>query len=263
VALQWQGDPGAGIVGNYSYAGSIILTGGTFPYVGSVSVPWSVDMSIGDADPLTWAALTVAYTVAASASQPPSGVAFGGVKYWIKQTYHCVNTTTGEETTYYKYAVDFSPGGQVCTNPDPPFRIKYTVSVGMGSGFGFLSESSPLGSCLETGSNAITAHGTDFQPVPLEDQFNIDDSDPDGFCLCVTGGVPPYVFAITNGSLPGGQSINATTGCLEGTADGTIGGTDSITITVVDATGASDTKTCGFTKPCSARTTEAVGQIFY
>ena len=62
----------------------------------------------------------------------------------------------------------------------------------------------------------------------------------------VTGGAPPYSFYISSGSLPTGLTLNSTTGAITGTPRVT--GTNSFTITVTDATGASATTSdCGIT----------------
>jgi hypothetical protein len=63
--------------------------------------------------------------------------------------------------------------------------------------------------------------------------------------VVVTGGVPPYTFAVTSGSLPTGLSLNASTGEITGTpsADGPF----TFVITVTDSTMATTT-----TGSCSA-----------
>ena len=53
--------------------------------------------------------------------------------------------------------------------------------------------------------------------------------------LQATGGVTPYSWTVTTGSLPAGLSLNAATGVISGTPTGTFVGTDSFTVTVTDA----------------------------
>jgi hypothetical protein len=53
--------------------------------------------------------------------------------------------------------------------------------------------------------------------------------------LQATGGITPYSWAVTTGSLPAGLSLNAATGVISGTPTGTFVGTDSFTVTVTDA----------------------------
>ena len=59
--------------------------------------------------------------------------------------------------------------------------------------------------------------------------------------IAVSGGVQPYTFSITTGSLPAGLSLNASTGAISGTSTTT--GTSSFTIKVADsnASGAATT----------------------
>ena len=51
--------------------------------------------------------------------------------------------------------------------------------------------------------------------------------------LAATGGVTPYAWSVTAGSLPPGLSLNASTGVISGTPDVT--GTYAFTVTVTDA----------------------------
>lgn len=51
--------------------------------------------------------------------------------------------------------------------------------------------------------------------------------------ISVTGGVAPYTFAITTGTLPTGLTINGTTGTITGTP--TVAGVFNFTVTVTDS----------------------------
>jgi len=53
--------------------------------------------------------------------------------------------------------------------------------------------------------------------------------------LQATGGIKPYSWAVTTGSLPTGLSLNSATGVISGTPSGTFVGTDSFTVTVTDS----------------------------
>ncbi len=53
--------------------------------------------------------------------------------------------------------------------------------------------------------------------------------------LAATGGITPYSWAITTGSLPAGLTLNAATGVISGTPSGNVTGTDTFTVTVTDS----------------------------
>jgi hypothetical protein len=58
--------------------------------------------------------------------------------------------------------------------------------------------------------------------------------------ISVRGGVAPYIFTISSGSLPAGVSLNRDTGVISGTA--TVSGTFSFTVNVRDQAGANVSK---------------------
>jgi hypothetical protein len=58
---------------------------------------------------------------------------------------------------------------------------------------------------------------------------------PYSSALVATGGVPPYTFSITSGSLPPGLTLNTSTGAITGTP--TMAGTFNFTAQVVDSSG--------------------------
>ena len=75
--------------------------------------------------------------------------------------------------------------------------------------------------------------------------------------LQATGGITPYTWAVTTGSLPSGLSLNASTGVISGTPTGTFVGTDSFTVTVTDSetpTGAKATANLSITISVAALT---------
>jgi hypothetical protein len=53
--------------------------------------------------------------------------------------------------------------------------------------------------------------------------------------LQATGGISPYTWAVTTGSLPAGLTLNAATGVISGTPSGTFVGTDNFTVTATDS----------------------------
>jgi hypothetical protein len=63
--------------------------------------------------------------------------------------------------------------------------------------------------------------------------------------LVASGGLPPYTYSITGGSLPTGLTLNPSTGAITGTP--TVAGTYSDTSRVVDSSGNPSTSACGIT----------------
>src|ERR1039458_56463 len=53
--------------------------------------------------------------------------------------------------------------------------------------------------------------------------------------LAATGGLTPYTWTVSSGSLPAGVSLNASSGAITGTPTGPIVGTTNFTVTVTDA----------------------------
>jgi hypothetical protein len=64
--------------------------------------------------------------------------------------------------------------------------------------------------------------------------------------VTTTGGVPPYSFALSGGTLPTGMTLNTATGSISGTPTTTLAAT-SFTVTVTDAATATSSKTFSLT----------------
>jgi len=79
----------------------------------------------------------------------------------------------------------------------------------------------------------------------------------------VTGGVPPFTFSISAGSLPPGLTLNGLTGAVTGTP--TTAGTYSFTLEVTDSTGAvaysSCTASCGASSPTIFNFASSLGKL--
>lgn len=63
-------------------------------------------------------------------------------------------------------------------------------------------------------------------PINLDDTFDLS--------AYVEGGVPPYSYAVTSGSLPDGVSLDTDTGILTAAEDADVGESGDITFTVTD-----------------------------
>ena len=73
-------------------------------------------------------------------------------------------------------------------------------------------------------------------PAPPGGEVGVSYSDQ----LTVTGGTSPFTWSVSTGSLPGGVTLNASTGLLSGTP--TTAGTYSFTVKVTDSSGLSSTE---------------------
>ena len=54
-------------------------------------------------------------------------------------------------------------------------------------------------------------------------------------CIRDRGGITPYTWTVTVGSLPAGLTLNATTGVISGSPSGTFVGAVNFTVTVTDS----------------------------
>jgi Bacterial Ig-like domain (group 3)/FG-GAP-like repeat/Putative Ig domain/FG-GAP repeat len=115
-----------------------------------------------------------------------------------------------------------------------------------GTGYHNFPATAPLG----TASNTFYAFSLPTPgPVTLACAANAGQVDaPYSSALAATGGVAPYTFSITAGSLPPGLTLNSSTGVIGGTPSAL--GSFSFTIQVADSTGTSPgtaTSNCGIT----------------
>ncbi len=89
----------------------------------------------------------------------------------------------------------------------------------------------PMSLTVQPAINPLTI-STSSLPAATSNQFYT-------VAVSVTGGVPPYQFSISNGSLPGGINLNGTSGTISGTASQT--GTSAFTLRVQDSQSAQTT----------------------
>lgn len=93
-----------------------------------------------------------------------------------------------------------------------------------------------------------TATCTISIPVPLSascpSQSSIAIGVPYSGTITVTGGTPPYTFALTGGALPPGLTLNTSTGVISGTP--TAAGTFNYQVTITDSVGNTFVLNCSF-----------------
>lgn len=258
TGLHFEGSGGSD--GAYGFTSSLTLLGGAFPYAGSLD-PFSVPMSLSDA--AVWGSLYVEYEMDASLFQPPDPDKWGvaGYGFWIRQTYTCIDSSTGAVTTKTVLAYNQEAGTVECWTPPPTHVFKWAGQIGPGGAGGFLITSSPLGDC-DSGRPTVLTSGN-FDPAPLDTKISLDSSSG-SVCLCAEGGVEPYHFSIASGALPSGQSLDPTTGCIIGSPDGLSRGSDPITYRVRDAVGDTAEVICSYAPSACANPNDlAVGNAFY
>lgn len=145
-------------------------------------------------------------------------------------------------------------GAEDCNDSAHP---NSTGSLSTRLGTGFMFESKPLNGC-----NGVTISAGGVDPLIATPISDIRTQETPT-CLCASGGIPPYTFYLIEGALGSGQSLNETTGCVEGTADGASPQTREITWRVVDSTGETAEVTCNYVfNGCGANPT-GVGNWFF
>jgi hypothetical protein len=223
-------DPGIGATYNFGIFG----TGVSEPAVVGASGPVSIDLNI-TLSPLSswvaaWGTLVACLSMDASLHQVPSPpgsqVQTAGAVYYIEQNYQCTDLITGAVTNYTAQARDTQ--GDVSDCPDGSL-YRGRVFGGGGAINGIFFKSTPLGACL---SGAIGICVGNFRPLPQPNAINVDKSGM--ICLCASGGSGVLTYSIVEGQLPCGQTLNPSTGCIEGSPDGSCPGTDQITFKVMD-----------------------------
>jgi hypothetical protein len=159
--------------------------------------------------------------------------------------------------------------------------------VGAPAGFSINQQTGQItGSFANTNSVPLTVRVTDAQGLTATQQFTITVTNPTpiqittgqalgnlfvgdamNFTIGVTGGAPPFQFALTGGAVPAGTTFNAANGSITGPIGAAAVGPVSFTITVTDAANqtASRTFTGQVLAPVSipAQTlTATVGTVF-
>ncbi|MEV4525440.1 fibronectin type III domain-containing protein [Streptosporangium sp. NPDC049304] len=245
--------PPAGEV-NVAYSVPLTVTGGTTPYV------WSV--SAGTLPP--------GLTLNASTGVLSGTPTLGGTYSFTAMVTDASNVSTTRAVTLIIAAAPVltfpaPPNGEVSI----PYSIPLTVTGGtapyvwsitagslppgltLNTSTGVLSGTPTLGgvfsfsvkvvdalnqSSTRTVSVTIAALPTFTFAAPPPGQVGVAYSVP----LTVSGGVTPYTWSVSAGSLPPGLTLNASTGVLSGTPTAT--GSSTVTFRVVDANGLADTR---------------------
>jgi hypothetical protein len=182
----------------------------------------------------TWDQITVELVTFATLTQVPSP-AYSAydlfqTSYYINQHYACVNADSSVTTDWdvRSYA----------SNPEDPTRCEPTAGdlrtlCYAGGVAAIFYKSTPLASC---GGCTIT-DGSFLPKVDTVPKVDLESSG--AVCLCATGGSGSYTYSVSVGNLPCGMTLNPSTGCIEGSSDGTCPASSEIVFQVMDSGGGS------------------------
>jgi hypothetical protein len=206
----------------------------------ATSAELSFDLPLADWADL-WTHYVVELTTVSSALQVPVPAFSAYDKIWatyyIRQDYLCTNGATSANThpvanAYTKDPQDFTQ----CETSPGDLRCVCYAGQGVGSLF---YKSSPLGLC-----NGCVISDQQFEPVV--DAAAKVDINSGNWCLCATGGSGNYSYGLGEGQLPCGLSLDPTSGCITGVANGKCAGTPLFKFNVLDLSSQETaTVTCG------------------
>lgn len=223
------------------YDASVLATGGAAPYsfaVSAGSLPNGIEIDASGT--LSGAVLTSArtetFTIEVSDSSSPQLTA--AMEYRVRVGMNITTTALADATGGVAYSDSIVVRGGL-----PPFEWTLLAGVlpagltGPDAATGIVS-GTPDAACSATATNLTVEVSDSDTPTQTDTQAGIDltvnpaeldvatEALPAGRInaaysqqLQVTGGVPPYSFAVTSGSLPSQLTLNANTGRITGTPD--------------------------------------------
>ena len=261
-----------------AYSSTLAATGGVLPYT------WS--LTAGSLP----AGLTLNASTGAITGTPSAAVASTPL------TFNVVDSSRPALTQTATFTLTISPASLVISTsslPNGQTGVAYSATLAATGGvspytWSLTSGSLPAGLTLNASTGAVT--GTPSAPIattPLI--FKVTDSSspaltqtatftltisaaslvistsslPNGqtgvaysATLAATGGVSPYTWSLTSGSLPAGLTLNASTGAITGTPSASVAST-ALTFKVTDSSSPALTQTANLTLTISATPTVA------
>lgn len=192
---------------------------------------YSFTVTVTDANGNT-SSVTYSGTVAAAVALTTASITVPSINTAYSQT---LQTTGGTAPVTFAVTAGVLPAGLtlnaaagvITGTPSAPGAYSFTVTATDANG----------GTSSQTYSGTIAppvAITTPALPVPEQGQ-------PYNQTVQTNGGVAPFTFAVTGGSLPAGLQLDPATGVISGTLTGS--GTYSFTVTVTDAHGTTSSQT--------------------
>ncbi len=194
---------------------------------------YSIDLPLEDWGPL-WNTITVELETGQSLFQVPSppfsSYDLFRASYYIKQHYACLNVATGIDSGWDVDSYTTVPNRQtVCEPSSGDIRVLCFAGRGVNS---VLYKSTPLADC-----QGCSTADQSFKPG-INSTSQINPVHSAQICLCATGGSGNYTYSIVTGNLPSGVTLNADTGCIEGSPDKGKSASPTITFRATDYGGA-------------------------
>jgi hypothetical protein len=247
----------AGVVGTAYAGGTLQATGGTGPYSWSVTtgtLPSGLTLSNGaiTGTPTGRFVGTTSFTVTVTDGETPAKTATANLSIAISAT--TLNVVTSPAPPIGVINSAYSTTLQA-TGGVSPYTLWTVVSGNLPTGLSLDQSGNITGTPTATGTFTFTVSVTDSEiPTPQSAQaslsISINATAPLGITqnplpagilntaysstVQATGGVTPYTWAISVGTLPAGLSLNTSTGAITGTP--TTSGTSNFTVKVTDST---------------------------
>jgi hypothetical protein len=252
-----------------AYTGTVTASGGASPYtyaVTSGSLPTGLSLAIDGAitgTPTT--AGTFDFTITATDAEGCTG---SRADYSVAVS--CPSITL-DDTLPNDIVGTAYTGSVAASGGSSPYSYARTLGT-LPDGLSLASTGAITGTPTAGGSFGFTVTATDAHgctgarayTVIICPTIALDDTLPDGSdCLTYTGtvtasgGAAPYAYAVTSGALPGGTTLNASTGVISSGSGNPTAGTFDFTITATDANGCTgaradyEVRICACGTPCS------------
>jgi large repetitive protein len=265
-----------GTVGT-AYSQTLVASGGTAPYLWSVSAGalptgLSLNASTGVISGTPTTSGTASFTVRVTDSANPAGTATQALSITVVAVTPLAVTTTSLPGATVGTAYSMTLAATGGTTP-----YTWSVSVGalpaglsLNASTGVIS-GTPTTAAISTFTVQVTDSGARTATMALSITVSAASAPltvttaslagatvgtPYSQTLAATGGTPPYSWSVTVGALPAGLSLNATTGVISGSP--TAAGTSSFTVTVTDSAAVAGTATKALSITVSAAGTALV-----